>query len=122
MAVTEFGRLLRKLRIDHNEVLLNMADKLDISASYLSAMETHKRDVPEWCLKKIVELYGLSDHDAESLRDAANEQARVVRIPVEKMSKERKEIVFALVKGMNIDEILEKCKVLIASSQPRTAK
>ena len=47
--LTEVGRFLRKLRIDHGEILKDMADKLDVTVSYLSAVENGKRHMPsEW--------------------------------------------------------------------------
>lgn len=64
--LTEFGKFTRKLRIDNGELLKNMADKLGVSSSYLSSVETGKRKVPlEWA-DKISLLYSL-DNDTKSL-------------------------------------------------------
>ena len=41
--LTALGRFLRKIRIDRNELLKDMADKLEVSASFLSAVENGKR-------------------------------------------------------------------------------
>ena len=32
--VTEFGKVLRKIRIDHGEILKQMADRLNVSSSF----------------------------------------------------------------------------------------
>lgn len=40
MGVTSFGKILRKRRIDSSEILGDMAKRLDVSASYLSSIET----------------------------------------------------------------------------------
>jgi len=40
--ITEFGRILRNIRMDCNELLKDMADKLNITSSYLSAIEHGK--------------------------------------------------------------------------------
>ena len=37
--VTEYGKLLRKIRIDHDEILKDMAGKLEITSAYLSSIE-----------------------------------------------------------------------------------
>ena len=37
--LTNFGKALRKLRIDNNELLKDMALKLEVTVSYLSAVE-----------------------------------------------------------------------------------
>ena len=42
--ITPFGKYLRKLRIDHDEKLKDMAAKLGVTGSYLSAVEIGKRD------------------------------------------------------------------------------
>ena len=36
--LTKFGKELRKIRIEHDEILKDMADKLNVTAAYLSAV------------------------------------------------------------------------------------
>ena len=55
--VNEFGKELRKIRIDHGEILKNMADKLKMTASYLSAIECGKRNIPEELILKLKDIY-----------------------------------------------------------------
>ena len=38
--ISEYGEFLKHLRIDKKEMLKNMADKLGIKSSYLSAIES----------------------------------------------------------------------------------
>ncbi len=66
--LTPFGKILRKLRIDHSERLLDMAKKLDISVGFLSSVEISKKSVPVGLEEKIIELYGLDQETAEILR------------------------------------------------------
>lgn len=66
MVITHFGKELRKLRVDRDEILKNMADKLGITSSYLSAIECGKRNIPDDFVSRIVNLYNLTD--AEELR------------------------------------------------------
>lgn len=47
MKLTEFGKFSRKLRIDNGELLKDMAIKLNVTVSYLSAVEIGKRNIPE---------------------------------------------------------------------------
>ncbi len=58
--VTSFGKILRKLRVDHSERLLDMAKKLDISVGFLSSVEIGKKSVPIGLEERIIELYSLS--------------------------------------------------------------
>jgi transcriptional regulator with XRE-family HTH domain len=64
--LTAFGIALRKLRLDCGEILKTMADKLEISSSYLSAIEVGKRNVPEDFICRLSTLYHL---DAEKVRE-----------------------------------------------------
>ena len=68
--VTEYGKLLRKIRIDHDEILKDMASKLEITAAYLSSIENGKRQIPINMTKTIVAKYKLDDFMADSLLDA----------------------------------------------------
>ncbi|WP_208441940.1 helix-turn-helix domain-containing protein [Bartonella raoultii] len=69
--LTSFGKILRKLRVDHSERLLDMAEKLDVSVSFLSSVEIGKRSVPVGMEEKIIELYGLDKATALQLRKQA---------------------------------------------------
>ena len=59
--MTEIAKFLRKLRIDNDQSLGDMADKIDFSAAYLSAIENGKRIAPEEMKDKLFEKYSLSD-------------------------------------------------------------
>ncbi len=58
--LTSIGKFLRKLRIDHGEILKDRADKLDVSVAFLSAVENGKKKMPATWNKKICDLYQLS--------------------------------------------------------------
>ncbi|WP_142416803.1 helix-turn-helix domain-containing protein [Bartonella massiliensis] len=66
--LTSFGKILRKLRLDHSERLLDMAEKLDVSVSFLSSVEIGKRSVPVGMEEKIIDLYDLDKATASLLR------------------------------------------------------
>ena len=57
--LTSIGRFLRKLRIDHGEILKDMAEKLEVTVSFLSAVENGKKKMPAAWNKKICDLYQL---------------------------------------------------------------
>ena len=50
---TEFGKALRKIRIEKDENMAAMAKKMEISLSYLSAIETGTRAVPDGFVEKL---------------------------------------------------------------------
>lgn len=62
---TEFGKILRIIRLDNdNETIVEMANKLGISSSYLSCIERGKTNISTKLYDKIVEEYPLSDEMA----------------------------------------------------------
>lgn len=59
--LTPFGRFLRKLRIDRGEIMKDMAEKLQVTASFLSAVEVGKKAAPDAWATTIARLYNLVD-------------------------------------------------------------
>ena len=59
--VTSLGKRLRQIRIDNDEITLDMAKKLGISISYLSAIEHGKRNIPDTFIQKLFENYNLNE-------------------------------------------------------------
>ena len=70
MAVTEFGKCLRKMRIDASEVLGTMAGRLGVSSAYLSSIENGARAIPDSFVKKVAQVYGLSEERTRELEEA----------------------------------------------------
>lgn len=58
---TEIAKFLRKLRIDNDQSLGDMADKINLSAAYLSAIENDKRTAPEEMKENLFKVYNLSE-------------------------------------------------------------
>lgn len=58
--LTSLGRFLRKLRIDQGEILKDMADKLGVSVSFLSAVENGKKRMPPVWNTKLCDIYQLT--------------------------------------------------------------
>ena len=65
--ITPFGKSLRNIRMDRGMLLKDMAQDLDVTSSYLSAVEVGKRNVPEEWPRKIGKMYDLSDEEIENL-------------------------------------------------------
>lgn len=69
---TEIGKELRKLRIEHDERLLDMAAKLDKSSAFISAVERGTKSPPAAFVELVVHTYNLAGEAAEVLRRAAD--------------------------------------------------
>lgn len=99
----EFGRILRKIRIDHGEILKDMAVKLKVSSAYLSAMEVGKRIVPKKIIDEIVRIYLLDGDTATKLRIAAEENEKTIQIKIDTTTPEKRNA--ALVFARNFDNM-----------------
>lgn len=71
--ITSLGRFLRKLRIDQGEILKDMADKLNISVSFLSSVENGKKRMPSAWNAKLCELYHLTPEQKKTFTAAIAE-------------------------------------------------
>ncbi|MDO4587971.1 MAG: helix-turn-helix transcriptional regulator [Planctomycetia bacterium] len=122
MATTEFGKILRKIRIDHDEILLNMAKKLEVTSSYLSAIENGKRNIPDDWVSRLSVLYSLPDAVQQELLRAAIEQSQSLRINLANSSVEDKDIVFAFARqiGQMDEETKEKLRNVLNQKKKDT--
>lgn len=117
--LTDFGRFLRKIRIDSGEILKDMAEKLNVSAAYLSAVEMGKRNIPEQWVNKISELYNLSEEEKNNLHKAADNSAKSITLNFDNISNTRKETAILFAREFeNVDtETLDKIKKLLGNTE-----
>lgn len=99
----EFGKILRKIRIDHGEILKDMAVRLKISSAYLSAMEVGKRIVPKKVIDEIVRIYALDTKMAQKLILAAEDNEKTIQIRINDTTPEKRNA--ALVFARNFDNM-----------------
>lgn len=66
----EFGRLLKIIRVNNGETANMMAEKLFISPSYLSSIESGKRKVSVNLIEMITETYNLTPYEEVQLHEA----------------------------------------------------
>lgn len=78
--ITPFGVATRKLRLDRGLRLLDMAEKLDLSSSFVSAVETGKKPIPAGYVDTIVRELGLTRSEASELQRAADRSKTTVDV------------------------------------------
>ena len=104
---TEFNEFLSKIRKDSNESLRMMAKRLNISATFLSAMELGKRLIPLDYIAIISNCYELSNEDIKTLEDSIYKTNNKVTIDFENMSDEKKNVSLLFARTIkDIDENL----------------
>lgn len=101
MMATAFGKELRKLRIDKDENIHDMAKKLGISISYLSAIEAGSRRIPNGMVQKIINKYHLDGERSEIMRQAETESSTTIDIDLSTVTAEQRKLVFALSRKIN---------------------
>ena len=77
-------------------MLKNMAGKLGLNSSYLSAIESGNRDIPPDLTDKICTEYGLDEGQRKELKEAElNTDRKLVQIDMKKINENRlaKEVV-----------------------------
>lgn len=80
MKLTSFGRLVRKLRIELDLTLGEMAKEIGISTAYLSAMETGRRPVTEDVVASATKFFKRKGIDAGELRSVVDRQSTEVNV------------------------------------------
>lgn len=103
--LTEFGKVLRKLRIDNQELLKDMATRLGVSSAYLSAVETGKRKIPPEWISTVEHDYRLDKATAMELRSAYEQSASELRISLANATGMQKEVAISFAKALDgLDE------------------
>lgn len=94
---TEFGKLLRKARIDRGLLLKDMAEGLAVSSAYLSAVETGKKPVTDDLVRKVADYLKITPESADfaQLEDAVHVSRGQVAIGVRGMSQQHQETALA---------------------------
>lgn len=102
--LTQFGKLLRIIRINSGDSAKDMAKKLNLSPSYLSAIENGNRRIPSDMEQLLCEAYPLSDVDKEKIRFAILETHEILKIDITSFSPEKKALLYSFVKDDISDE------------------
>ncbi|MGP0152165.1 helix-turn-helix domain-containing protein [Pantoea ananatis] len=84
MALTEFGKAVRKARIETGLTLLTMAEKLGTSPAFLSGMETGSKKIPKKWVDAIQSLFAEHYYEIPNLdllANASNETISISGLP-----------------------------------------
>lgn len=106
--LTPFGKELRKLRIENDWKLKDMAAGIGVSPSFLSAVETGDKPIPADLPARIASWARLSKESTENLQQAAVLSAKTIsmRMPQEFGIRDREAIsvLARIIDERNIEE------------------
>lgn len=83
MKLTELGKELRKIRIGREEVLFDMAKRLDISSAMLSAIETGAKAAPEGFAYRLAEHYEQVADSIEHFEHLCDMTKKMLKVPLD---------------------------------------
>jgi transcriptional regulator with XRE-family HTH domain len=117
--VTSLGRFLRKLRIDRGEILKDMADKLEVSSSFLSAVENGKKRMPSAWNNEIVKLYQLEQESQNMFTKAIAETEESVEMDFSNASFNNRELAISFARKFVDfdDEQVEEIKKILGKGK-----
>ena len=112
---TTYGKVLRRIRIDRDELLKNMAEKLKMTSAYLSSIENGKRQIPNNMTRSIVDIYELDKNQMDELYNAEAHVRTNIDINLEEASSSQKATVLALARQFEnlTDEQLKDIQVIL---------
>ena len=116
---TSIGTFLRRLRIEKNEILKDMAENLGVSSAFLSAVENGKKKFPETWTKKLQEIYALSPEKVDELKDAVMKSAPVVETNIEGASEPARQLAVTFARNFDSidDEMREKIMKILTKNK-----
>jgi HTH-type transcriptional regulator, competence development regulator len=91
--LTAFGRMTRKIRVEHDEYLKDMAEHLDVSTAYLSAVERGQRNAPDEWIGVLQEAYGLAHDTADCMKRALLESRTYAKLDISHLSSGDKRLI-----------------------------
>lgn len=106
--LTDFGKTCRKLRIDNNELLLDMANYLGVSAAFLSKVENGKAKPPANWKEKIVARYHLTDAMYAELCNSIDKARSVRTIKIPNIQEDDSELMLAFARKLGDMSTAEK--------------
>lgn len=117
--LTPFGKELRKLRIDQNKTLKDMADFVGVSSAFLSSVETGKRKINNDLVIKAALFFNGDDTLLSKLKDAAWKSMNEYKLNVTGTDESTRETVAMFARNFSDlpEEKIRKIKELLGDCQ-----
>jgi len=93
--LSQFGKMVRKLRIDKGVTLKAMADSLGKTSAYLSAVETGRKNPPKNLVQDITRYFELPPAEGQVLEQAAEASRSEVTLPLTDFNTAQREVAAA---------------------------
>lgn len=116
-ALTPFGIAVRKMRLDKGLRLLDLANRLNVSPAFVSAVETGRKPIPDAFVTAVIRAMELSGPEGRELRKAADRTRK--EVTVEKLPEDQRELVAAFSRKLDTlpSEMIERIKKIVLKSR-----
>lgn len=105
MSYTKFGEFMRILRVQHHEVMGDIAKLLGVSTPFLSAVENGKKNVPTEWFDIISKHYNLNSEQIEEMKNSAENSKTQIKITLSQSESYQRESALQFARAFdNIDE------------------
>lgn len=116
MKLTEFGKVVRKARLDTNTSLLEMASDLGVSSPYLSGLETGRKKITNDWVKSIYQYFnkkGIQLNELEIAADVSNKSINLEGLDPAHQA------LFAGLARVTDEETISKLRELLEAANPK---
>ena len=109
--LTAFGKALRKIRIDRNLLLKDMADGLGCSSPFLSAIESGTKKIPDDMIERISKVYKLTEKEVHSLEVGRAQSVKEVKMELKGYCEQDRELALAFARSFESLDASQKEKL-----------
>ena len=113
MAATALGKFLRKIRVDNDERLYDMAKRVEVSSAFLSGVENGRKKAQSSLIEKIISEYKLNLQEQKQLQDAISISEEKIDISQFSPKKQEATLMFARKFDDLSDKQLEQIKSIL---------
>ena len=113
--LTVFGKCLRRLRLDQNELLKEMAQRMSVTPAYLSAVENGKRKPTKELVNKILSEYDLDETQIQNIYDSYSITMEEVTINMSGANQDQSELGLVFARKINLlsEEQIKEIKTIL---------
>ena len=98
--LSEYGKVLRKIRIDKDVNMKLMAQAIGITSSHLCMIEKGRRNIPNGLTQHVIKHYKLSNEQAKELQKAELLSRNIIEIELVDMDLSKKTLILSLAKNL----------------------
>lgn len=119
MQYSLFGKELRKLIIDQDLKVYDLAKKLGVSSAFISSLMTGKKNVPENFIDQIIPILKIDNYEVLKLKKLSEMSKDVYKVDLTKSNNLARETMFTFQRNLNdlTDEDLIEIKQILEKSR-----